>query len=165
MGFVYDSSLFPHSGRPKIFDGTLGIFQLPNGLYEVPLTVLNCLGLKIPICGGGYMRYFPYWFTKMGLFLRQRFRLPAIFYMHPYEFDPPCRNNSLVDHPLKDKESRKVCSIRIHPRIISINQGEKQFAKLRRLLLEFNFVPIHEILSANLVESRNSLTPELAQKT
>ena len=67
--------------------------------------------------------------------------------MHPYEFDPPCRNNSLVDHPLKDKESRKVCSIRIHPRIISINQGEKQFAKLRRLLLEFNFVPIHEILA------------------
>ena len=40
MGFVYDSSLFPHSGRPKIFGGTLGIFQLPNGLYEVPLTML-----------------------------------------------------------------------------------------------------------------------------
>ena len=38
-------------------------------------------------------------------------------------------------------------SIRLHPKIIAINQGKKQLIKFRRLLTEFDFVPINEILS------------------
>ena len=41
----------------------------PNGtLIEFPLMVTKFLGKTIPAAGGFYLRFFPYWYMKLGIF-------------------------------------------------------------------------------------------------
>lgn len=78
-GFTYDSSMIPVS-HPDY--GIKGIPKKPfkiRGITEIPLT--TSFGLPV---GGGYFRTYPYWLTNFLL----RNNKNAIFYIHPWEFDP-----------------------------------------------------------------------------
>jgi polysaccharide deacetylase family protein (PEP-CTERM system associated) len=86
-GIEYDSSIFstthPDYG---ISNFPTRIIQL-TGLYEVPLCKSSYIGIKIPVCGGGYFRLLPYWMIK--IFLKKSIRHENIVtYFHPWEFDP-----------------------------------------------------------------------------
>jgi polysaccharide deacetylase family protein (PEP-CTERM system associated) len=92
-GFRYDSSIFP------IFRDRYGIPGYPrfphrvkvNGghLMEYPLSTVRVGGINIPIAGGGYLRLFPYAFTRWGLrWINEQEKQPAIVYLHPWEIDP-----------------------------------------------------------------------------
>lgn len=87
LGFVYDSSIYP-IGMHNVYGikNTLRtIYSLPNGLIEVPMSVEEIFGRRVPFGGGGYFRLYP-------LFISVRFarhlnkqNIPCISYIHPYE--------------------------------------------------------------------------------
>ena len=91
LGFRYDSSIFP------VYHDNYGIPDAPRfpyplekqGLMEYPISTVKFLGMNLPIAGGGYFRFFPYWFTRMALRrINTGEQQPFIFYFHPWEIDP-----------------------------------------------------------------------------
>lgn len=93
LGFTYDSSVFPV--RHDVYgvpDAPRKPFLLdtPSGpLIEYPMTTFRLgSGPNMPVAGGGYLRIFPYWYTKAGVRRAWQEGLPVISYVHPWEFDP-----------------------------------------------------------------------------
>lgn len=95
----YDSSIFPVKTnlygvpdaprtiyKPNFSDITM---NNPNGkLVEIPLATIKIpiIG-NIPIAGGFYLRFFPYWFIKFGINRLNKKGIPAMFYIHPKDLD------------------------------------------------------------------------------
>jgi polysaccharide deacetylase family protein (PEP-CTERM system associated) len=93
-GFVYDSSIFP------IYHDRYGIPGFPPfcrvldeddhaGLIEFPPSTVNLAGTRIPVGGGGYLRLFPYSWTRWAIRrLHRQEHQPAVVWIHPWEIDP-----------------------------------------------------------------------------
>jgi polysaccharide deacetylase family protein (PEP-CTERM system associated) len=93
-GFVYDSSVFP------IRHDRYGIPDAPRfphhvtlgdgvGIVEFPMSTVALGGQHLPFAGGGYFRLLPYPVIRAGLqHVTRREGMPAIVYLHPWEFDP-----------------------------------------------------------------------------
>lgn len=95
----YDSSIFPvrtplygipnaprYPYNPSNSDITQNdeqekFLELPPATYQLPL-----LG-NIPIAGGFYLRFLPYWLIRTGLKQINNDDHPAIFYIHPKDLD------------------------------------------------------------------------------
>ena len=59
-----------------------------SGLWEFPMTTLQCFGRNIPISGGGYFRLLPYPVYRSALrIFNARGGQGAMFYFHPWEID------------------------------------------------------------------------------
>ena len=92
-GYRYDSSLNPFSlhdryGKLTASNSSSGFFTHHTGITEFPMPMEKCLGLRMPVSGGGYFRLLPYWlFRRLALRHLERTGL-YIFYMHPWEVDP-----------------------------------------------------------------------------
>ena len=43
---------------------------------------------NIPIAGGFYLRFLPYWYMKLGIKSMNKHGNPAMFYIHPKDLDP-----------------------------------------------------------------------------
>jgi polysaccharide deacetylase family protein (PEP-CTERM system associated) len=93
LGFSYDSSIFPI--RHDVYgipDAPRAPFRVatPSGpLVEFPITTFRLLGdTNLPVGGGGYLRIFPFWYTRLGVRRARGERLPVIAYVHPWEVDP-----------------------------------------------------------------------------
>lgn len=87
LGFVYDSSIYPTHLHDVygIGDFPRTTLRLPNGLVEVPLSTVSFFGQRIPFGGGGYLRLYPFPFTRL-CFSALNFRgVPVIVYLHPFE--------------------------------------------------------------------------------
>jgi polysaccharide deacetylase family protein (PEP-CTERM system associated) len=151
-GFRYDSSVFPirHdfygiSDWPRFAGWAVksdaGGWQAASDrggaaqvLYEVPITTLKLAGKNLPIAGGGYFRLFPYAFTRWGLErINRRDRQPFVFYLHPWEFDP--------DQP----RMRGISAKSRFRHYLNLDKTEKRF---RKLLGDFDFVPVSECMAA-----------------
>lgn len=92
-GFRYDSSIFPiNHDIYGIPDAPRFPFRVetPSGeLVEYPITTFRLIGDRnLPVGGGGYLRIFPFWYTKMGFRKVRAEALPLIVYIHPWEIDP-----------------------------------------------------------------------------
>ncbi len=93
LGLAYDSSVYPiwhdRYGVPKAPRSVYTAFE-KNGvnLTEFPMSTMKVFGKNVPFGGGGYLRIFPNWFTQMGIKSVNKEGMPAIMYMHPWEFDP-----------------------------------------------------------------------------
>ena len=93
-GFVYDSEHLPirHDlygipSHPRFCYMIPGQSGAP--LVEFPLSTLRLGGTNFPIAGGGYLRLFPYAYTRWGIrYLNRREGQPAVVYLHPWELDP-----------------------------------------------------------------------------
>jgi polysaccharide deacetylase family protein (PEP-CTERM system associated) len=132
-GLKYDSSVYPlrrHRGgipntpnHPYQIDTSIGPIQ------EFPLSTLD-IGLKrIPVGGGGFFRLYPYWLTAMGIRQLNRQGIPAVVYLHPWEFDP--------EQPYPEGSSwRQRWKHRVN-----LRRTEPRF---RRLLQEFQFQPLYK---------------------
>lgn len=92
LGLKYDSSVYP------IWHDRYGVPDAPRKRYtalkkdgreliEFPMSTLSLFGKRLPFGGGGYLRIFPEGFTKMAIAKINKEGLPAIMYMHPWEFD------------------------------------------------------------------------------
>lgn len=144
LGFRYDSSIFPFAGRRYGWAGFprhIHRRNLAGGqtIVEVPMSVVSVLGKALPACGGGYLRHFPYAFTRWAMHRVMRER-PAIVYLHPYEMDlergPEEFERALAAAPLA------VRMFRCHQR----RNRDTVVRKVTRLVGEFDFAPLREVI-------------------
>jgi len=136
-GYEYDSSIFPirhdrygipvSARRPYAIERTVGT------LVEVPGSTTRFGPLNLPVAGGGYFRILPYQWTRWGIARLNRLEgRAAIFYLHPWEIDP--------DQP------RLACG-RLS-RFRHYRNLERTEERLRRLLTDFKFGPIRDLVAA-----------------
>lgn len=136
-GFRYDSSIFPirhdRYGVPGAQEAP-GPVQTPSGatIVEFPLSTAKVLGYRMPVAGGGYFRLYPYAVTRMGLQQVNRRSLPFIFYLHPWE----------IDHQQPRVPARWLSRFRHY------NNLDKCKARLNRLLTDFRFGTVDEVLGS-----------------
>jgi hypothetical protein len=100
-----------------------------RSLIEFPLSTVHLAGMVLPAAGGGYLRLFPYGWTRLALRTLQRQGTSATCYLHPYEIDT--------------SEMREI-PYRV-PTLLRWSQGTNRRSvrsKLRRLCLEFRFMPM-----------------------
>ena len=137
LGFAYDSSIFPiRHDRYGIPDASPdpGWVTAPSGrtLVEFPMVPARILGMKVPVCGGGYFRIFPYWLTRAGL--RQINGRGRAFplYLHPWEIDP-------------GQPRIRVGALSRFRHYTNLGRCED---RLHRVLSEFAFAPMRSVLGA-----------------
>jgi polysaccharide deacetylase family protein (PEP-CTERM system associated) len=139
-GFLYDASIKnikKYSLCAPCFQKS--IYRWPNGLYEIPLSCVNILGRDIPVAGGGYLRHFPYWWTKYALQRLESKRCPGIVYMHPYEFENSYPRINAHHKPVSAK-------LRAHTILQAHNRGQKQREKYKLLLADFSFSTLRNLI-------------------
>lgn len=142
LGYRYSSSLFP---LRTPFYGARGFPLSPfevggypktrssrgdRSLVEFPLTVFRLGPLKIPVCGGAYLRFQPSSLVTRLLrdILRER---PAVFFIHPRDLFPP------ADPP---------SDLRLPVRLALFGSLGDTREKFRRILEGFSIKPIKEVL-------------------
>ncbi|MDR1484564.1 MAG: DUF3473 domain-containing protein [Planctomycetaceae bacterium] len=134
-GYKYDSSVFPiyHDlhGNPDAPREIHTIETAAGSILEFPPAVLRCFGQNLPIGGGGYFRFFPYFVTKMCLHSVNRQNMPFVFYIHPWETDPA--QPRIPNASLKSRFRH----------YINLNRTTK---RLKKLLKDFKFTTIKNIL-------------------
>ncbi len=128
QGIRWDSSVFPFGAHPEygIADAPLDPYWLTEGLVELPMSVVEFGGRRVPCPGGGYFRLYPYPLSAALIRRCNAAGRPAIFYAHPWEFDPAQPRMPLP--PLK--------------RFRHYNNLEHTLARLDRLLGEFAWGPM-----------------------
>jgi|WetSurMetagenome_2_1015567.scaffolds.fasta_scaffold232622_1 polysaccharide deacetylase family protein (PEP-CTERM system associated) len=144
-GFRYDSSVFPIAGRRYGWPGfPLDIHRMTlasgRSLIEVPMSTVTIAGFRLPSCGGGYLRHFPGLFTRWAMRHVQR-RRPVIFYMHPYEIEIHTEKPDTSALDLAAAAGAR----RFHR--LQIRNRHTVECKLIRLLTEFRFGPLREVIA------------------
>lgn len=115
---------------------TLHRVETPSGpLWEFPPPVARVLGLNLAVGGGGYFRLYPLALTKRSLrgYLRRHPGHPFVFYIHPWEIDPD--QPRVANAPWKSRFRHYV-------------NLSSTATKLQRLMTEFPFAPIGEVIDA-----------------
>jgi polysaccharide deacetylase family protein (PEP-CTERM system associated) len=139
LGFHYDSSIFAiRHDRYGIPDASPvpGRITAPSGrsILEFPMAPASFFGLKIPVTGGGYFRIFPYRLTLAGLRSINAAGRPFAFYLHPWEIDP----------------GQPRVAVGMLSRFRHYTNLTRCQDRLRRLLTEFEFSPMAQVLQADL---------------
>lgn len=138
LGFQYDSSVFPIRHDRYGIPGAArepGPLAAPSGrtLIEFPMSAASFMGVRVPVSGGGYFRLLPYWVTRSGLRqINRKHGQPFTFYLHPWEVDP---GQPRIQASLLSRLRHYTNLHRCEPR-------------LRRLLGEFSFAPMRDVLRA-----------------
>ena len=137
LGLRYDSSIFP------VLNYRYGIADAPRWPYEInangrtilefPISTWQVWGWNIPVAGGAYFRIYPYRFTRAALRSINGEGRSAVFYLHPWELDP--------DHPRIPLPRRVAIT-----HYFNLKSTEP---RLIRLLRDFTFVPMREVLGVN----------------
>ena len=134
MGFRYDASIYPiYRPRYGIPSSERFIHRISAGdryLVEVPASTIGMFGRNWPVVGGGYLRLYPYSFTRWATRKINEGGHPAVVYIHPWELDPdqPCLK--------PDPKNR-------FTHYVGLRTTED---KLRSLLRDFSFGPIRDFL-------------------
>jgi len=136
-GYRYDASIFPvRHGRYGIPDAPRHAYALPlegGTLVELPPSTIRLGAQNLAVAGGGYFRLLPYWWTRSGLArLNLREQRPAIFYLHPWEID--------TEQPR--------LPVGIATRLRHYGNLARTLGRLDRLLTEFRFGPVTDVLAA-----------------
>jgi hypothetical protein len=103
------------------------------------------------IGGGGWLRQFPYWFTRWGINKLNKSGTPAIIYFHPWELDGNLPGRSFLRNVLSKKGNLKNW-IRQYKNLITME------VKIEKLLDDFDFIPIREY-----IEQSNIKTGEMTK--
>ena len=111
------------------------ITQNSKFIVEFPISTIKMFGQNFPISGGGYFRLFPYSLIRKGLrSINEKEDRPFIFYLHPWELD---------------FEQPKIRQVRLRSRFrhyVNLNKTEFKF---RKLLKDFQFSTIRQLLTQN----------------
>lgn len=90
-GYRYDSSRFPIRragyGSPGVPVVPFVSRRAAGELLVLPMTTTTLLGRRVPAAGGGYFRQLPYALTARALREHEALGRPAMFYIHPWEYD------------------------------------------------------------------------------
>ncbi len=145
LGFKYDSSIFPI--RHDIY-GDPSAPRHPhyvslsggNTLIEIPASTVMILGRRFPLGGGGWLRQFPYWFTRWGIRRLNREGIPAVIYFHPWELEA---NIPRVKLDLKNR-------IRQYGGLSTME------IKVKKLLSDFDFMTMKDYTESLQMQSENN---------
>jgi len=132
MGFQYDSSILPATAYLG------GIRQSQPGIHwrteaeiiEVPPSIFRLGPFRLPFSGGLYLRALPYGFIRYCMKRLNRKGLPAVVYLHPWELDTELPRLGL------QWKGRFALYHNLHT----------VQSKVERLLAEFSFAPVCEVL-------------------
>ncbi|HRS17178.1 MAG TPA: polysaccharide deacetylase family protein [Thermoanaerobaculaceae bacterium] len=144
LGFLYDATLFPVrtprygvSGAP--LDAHRVALRDGRHILEIPVSVADPCGVRIPFAGGGYFRMLPLAVTRSLFSLTAR-RRPVVFYLHPCEIEPESELGYLPDE-LSEQEKGMIRRC-----FRSESRGRAQGArKLRVLLSKYRFDTIENV--------------------
>jgi polysaccharide deacetylase family protein (PEP-CTERM system associated) len=149
LGFEYDSSVFPirhdRYGIPGASDD-LGAISAPSGrsIVEFPMSAASFAGVRVPVSGGGYFRLLPYAMTRSGLRqINERHNRPFTFYLHPWEVDP----------------GQPRLKVSAFSRFRHYNNLHKCEGRLRRLLGEFSFSTMRDVLESRGLLKKSGAAP------
>ncbi len=140
LGFRYSSSVFPvRKRRYGIPDAPRVPHRWPDcDLMEFPLTTLGVCGRNLPVCGGGYMRLFPFLVHAAAIRQLNAAGWPAVVYVHPYE---------LAANEVEDFR-RKGFGVSPQRRLTQSLWRSRVEGRLSNLLWRFAFGPAREALTA-----------------
>ena len=148
LGFQYDSSIFPvkHDRYGwRGFSRFVEPVRMTKSamLWEFPPSTYRFFNNTVPVAGGGYLRIFPYHYTKWALEqINQEEGRAGCVYFHPWELDP--------------EQPRLTSSVGAWWRhSFGLSRMED---KLRRLLEDFEFAPMSNVLST-LAGTREGTVP------
>jgi polysaccharide deacetylase family protein (PEP-CTERM system associated) len=146
-GFTYDSSIMPIDGKRYGWPGynrDMCKITTPSGdeLIEVPMSVSKILGKELPVCGGGYLRLYPYSLTKWSFEKISRER-PVILYMHPYELD-----TERYPHYYFEQLNKVSFKKKLRMKSMWWNR-ETVYPKLKALLEEYDFDTMENIIQTS----------------
>ena len=139
-GFRYDSSVVPvKTPWYGVAHAPLGVYRASledpalvddeRGLLEFPLTAWGLGPLRVPVAGGVYLRLIPFPIFR-ALLHRVAKRRPFVIYVHPWE-----TYAATPTYPLPFVE-----------RFGLYTNIRHTLARLERLLEEFSFAPVREVL-------------------
>jgi len=135
-GFLYDSSIFPiyhdQYGMPE-YHRYCHILNAEGKkrLVEFPPSTIRLAQINVPFGGGGYLRFFPYSFTRWGIRqLNFKESQPAVVYIHPWEVDP-------------GQPRIAAGGLSRFRHYLNLNKTE---ARLIRLLQDFRFGPMLKVI-------------------
>jgi len=139
-GYSYDSSIFPirHDlyGFPEAPRFPFMVkerypFLDCGSLMEFPMSTFSFFGINLPMTGGGYFRFLPYALLKWAFRVSNARGEPFIFYLHPWELDP---------------SQPRINGVPWRSRLRHYFNLRRAEAKLRRLLGDFRFTTVREVL-------------------
>lgn len=135
-GFAYDSSIFPvhhdRYGMPDAERFPHVLRRAAGEIIEFPPSTVRLGGMNFPVSGGGYFRLFPYALFRQGWHLiNHREAEAAIFFLHPWEVDPA--------QPIVPGKRINIWRHRVNLKTTQ--------AKLARLLTDFSFAPVQQVLA------------------
>jgi len=135
LGIKYDSSIFPvENYRYGIPDAPRTPYRTDDGIIEVPISTYPVGNTNIPCGGGVYFRFYPYPLVKF-LYSRLINRgEQLVFYLHPWEVDP--------GQPVMSPDKGQRGMMTRHYWAL-----DKTAPKLTRLLRDFEFGPIREVIN------------------
>ncbi len=144
IGFKYDSSLFPFGG-PRYGSSRVPLgphcIRINGGeIFEVPVTVGEILGFRLPATGGGYFRMFPLWYTRMLFRLAHSAGRSVVFYLHPCEIE---RETTLDSLPSGLTLQQCDCVKKLF-RSQSKNRGNGR-SKLKRIFSKYAFGSVRDV--------------------
>lgn len=145
-GYQYDSSLFPV--RTPLY----GVWNAPTTpyqpsheniiekdenakLWEFPLFTYNLKGVKVPVAGGFYMRFFPVNFIARVIKKLNRQGFPAIIFFHNWELDPNTPRLKLG----------------LYRYFVTYHKLKETSKKLEHLLSKFKFISIKKYIETYIV--------------
>ena len=136
VGLRYDSSIFPI--RDTLY-GLPDADRFPHvirrrddrELLEFPLATTRLFGRNVPLAGGGWLRVFPYRYTRWAMRRVNREGHPAVAFVHPWEVDP--------EQPRMRTAGRRGFSTHY----VGLRGT---YGKLRRLFRDFRFAPLRDVL-------------------
>ena len=150
LGFVYDSSIFPvkhlNYGMPTAPRFPFRVETRFGPIVEFPMPTLSLGSARSPIGGGAYLRLLPYRYTRWGIrYINNRENQPVCVYLHPWELDP--------------QQPRMRGSLTARARHYFGLRGTE--AKLRKLLVDFEFCPIETLVAQYSVPSNGNPPTDL----
>jgi polysaccharide deacetylase family protein (PEP-CTERM system associated) len=137
-GYTYDASVYPirhdRYGIPTWPRQPRLIERAAGTIWELPGSTVTYANANLPFGGGGYFRLLPYWWTARGMNrLNRQEQRPAMFYLHPWEVDPG---------------QPRIQTSRLTQLRHYANLGKTE-QRLRRLLGDFQFGPVRDLLVAS----------------
>jgi len=134
-GLRYDSSTVPLTRMgDRSYKKTPHKIDTPYGeLYEFPLTTFKLFWENLPYTGGLPMRVAPYFFICSSIKKLNGMGIPAISYIHPWEFD---KDQPEIELP-------------ISRRFMHYFNIQATRPKIEGLLKQFRFAPVKDVLGLN----------------
>ncbi|MCK5115255.1 MAG: glycosyltransferase [Candidatus Aegiribacteria sp.] len=133
-GFKYDSSVYPmfklRYGIPEAPQNPFYLNGERSSIIELPLASKSIAGLKVPVAGGAYFRFYPGFIHRMLLRSVARTRRTPVLYFHPWEID------SINISGRMNLFQR----IRQHH-----NSGQNTISKLRKILKYYRGITLREL--------------------